>query len=900
MQNGKGKGGGVLIAIRSNIRCEQIQLNNYNDINRLCVKAHLSYANVVIYIGYIPPKDKETAIYLKHIEAIRSIIIEPNDILLVLGDYNLPNINWIWDDDLHSYFPTNQSNEVAECFLNGMFESGLFQTSNIANRYGNVLDYVFISEPNIIDVSKAPATLTAAAEKSINHERIHYPLEWNIELFDNKTSSKKPKPKPIKCVKKADFHKMNEYWYQIDIDTFTSINSIEESTKLFYDKMSECIDLYIPTVTPKAYSNLHPPWFDSTLINLKNKRDKARKRIKTLGSSHEFDALNEEFSTYHNQRVIEYQNEQNRLCKANPKKFWQYVNSQRSTKGYPTHFEYDNKQTSDENESAQLFNEFFATVFTPEDPTFSIEEFIQNHNLNDDPFERISEEEVLSELEMIDPTKGVGLDDLHPLILKSCAKSLSKIICYLFNKSIESGEVPKIWKRLKIIPIHKSGGRSLIKQYRPIAIPPCIAKIQDKIMTKRLNKAIGNQITIHQHGFVKKRNTSTNVLELTQHGFNAFEENSQLDVFFADFSKAFDKVQHSLLIKKLASLGLSKTMLKWQWSFLKDRTQITKIGNGSSNEIPITSGIIQGGHQSPICFSAIINDLPEFVKEAITESFADDTKIFMQIKNTNDAYKLQSAINDFTHWCIENKLEINEDKCYIMTISRKSNTIHFDYSINSNIIKRILEHRDLGIIIDSKLTMIPHIEKQVNKAKGMLALIRRLSNGLFNQNTMRTLYMSLVRSHLDYASVVYNPNYDVHSNKIESIQKQFLLYAMKDEQRTEDFQLRPYSERCGDMKLTSLHRRRINSGIIFIYDLIEKNLISATINEKIKKREQSTYSLRKKEFLDIPITTKSYQYNNPFLVMCRNFNKISNIFIQSQTRTEFINKITKIPDETFE
>lgn len=129
---------------------------------------------------------------------------------------------------------------------------------------------------------------------------------------------------------------------------------------------------------------------------------------------------------------------------------------------------------------------------------------------------------------------------------------------------------------------------------------------------------------------------------------------------------------------------------------------------------------------------------------------------------------------------------MNQGKCYVMTLAWKSKTIKYNYKLNNNTIDRVHEHKDLGIMIDSKLTFIPHIDKQVNKARGMSALIRRLSGGNFSQATLRSLYMSLVRSLLDYGSNVYNPNYAVHSNKIESIKKQFLIYAMPNEQRNDE------------------------------------------------------------------------------------------------------------------
>lgn len=899
MPNEQGRGGGVLIAVRNNTRNEEVNIKSDGDTNFKCVRLKLQNGYIYIYLGYIPPKHNNVEYYQKHLDNIKSIELTQEDQLLVLGDYNIPGIPWFFDDDLGCYFPTHITGNIADCFLNGMMNIGLFQLSNITNKFGNVLDYVYHTEPNIINIVKAPATLTAVAEGSNNDERIHYPLEWEIENIKHNNALTTSND-AIKCYKKANFEQMNTFWNEFDVKKITETHSIDEAGKIFYESMNKCIELYVPTTRLKNYSTHHPPWFNGQLINLKNKRDKARKRISIIGNTDEFDKINEEFVIYNNQRITEYQTEQNQLCKSNPKKFWEYVNSHRKTNGYPDVIYYNETQASNEKEAAQLFNEFFATVFMPENAAFDIDEYTQNYATNDDPIEPITVEEVVNELVSLDVSKGVGLDGVHPILLKNCATTIAKAVCALLNKSIELCEVPKVWKKMKIIPIHKSGKRSSVQQYRPIAIPPVLGKTQDKIMTKRLNGILDGKLSMHQHGFVKKRNTSTNVLELTQHGFKAFESKAQLDVFFADFSKAFDKVQHSILIDKLAKLNVSKKMLKWQWSFLTNRTQITKVGNSLSSELAITSGIIQGGHQSPTCFAAFINDLPEQIVNAIVENFADDTKIYRKVNSIENAIDLQLAIDKFQQWCTHNKLELNESKCHIMTLARKENSIMFDYKLNGASIHRVCEHKDLGIVIDPKLTMIPHMDKQINKAKAMLGLIKRMSAGVFTQDTIRTLYMCLVRSHLDYASVVYNPNIHLYKRQIESVQKQFVMYAMPNEQRDDYHRLRPYTERFNDLKLNGLIRRRTNSGILFIYDLMKGNIESSTLNEMIHLNNVQNYNLRNIDIIKIPAFSANYLYNNPFYVMCRDFNKIGNIYRESDTRAKFKSSIESLPDDYFD
>lgn len=208
---------------------------------------------------------------------------------------------------------------------------------------------------------------------------------------------------------------------------------MEEATQIFYTHMENCIDLHVPTVLLKHGRINHPPWFDKKLINLKNRRDKARKRIKVSGSTTEFDEVHTEFVSYNDQRILEFHTENYILCRKDPKKFWNYVNSKRTSTGYPTNMEYEGKIAENDQQTAQLFNDFFSTVYT-EPENFSFDNFISSTSIESKEIEPITIEETHKALLAIDVSKGVGLDGIHPLLLKECASSLAAPVCELFNK----------------------------------------------------------------------------------------------------------------------------------------------------------------------------------------------------------------------------------------------------------------------------------------------------------------------------------------------------------------------------------------------------------------------------------------------------------------------------------
>lgn len=197
-------GGGVLIAVRASLNCEQVFFRNHDQIECECIKIKSPTSFIYVYVGYIPP-NSDVSVYRDHNEAINSIDLNENDKMLVLGDYNLPGIEWIWDDELGSFLPTNFNYEPANHFLNEMTDSGFFQMCDITNKSGNVLDLVFTTDLCSIALQFAPASLTAAAENSSLNERIHYPMEWELEIEHFTNQAAQPKKGKIKCFKKANF-----------------------------------------------------------------------------------------------------------------------------------------------------------------------------------------------------------------------------------------------------------------------------------------------------------------------------------------------------------------------------------------------------------------------------------------------------------------------------------------------------------------------------------------------------------------------------------------------------------------------------------------------------------------------------------------------------------------------
>ena len=202
--------------------------------------------------------------------------------------------------------------------------------------------------------------------------------------------------------------------------------------------------------------------------------------------------------------------------------------------------------------------------------------------------------EIYSKLSSLDTAKGPGDDGIPPLFLKYRNFSLSRPLFIIFNLSLSLGLFSARWKSSVITPILKSGDRSKVNNYRPVSLLNVLPKIFEQIIVERLTPFYGNFINDNQHGFVGGRSTTTNLAVLNSFISSALDDNSQVDAIYTDFSKTFDRVDHSTIIHKLQSFGLTNRFTNWIASYLSGRTQSVRILSRMSIPLQATSGVPQG------------------------------------------------------------------------------------------------------------------------------------------------------------------------------------------------------------------------------------------------------------------------------------------------------------------
>ena len=266
------------------------------------------------------------------------------------------------------------------------------------------------------------------------------------------------------------------------------------------------------------------------------------------------------------------------------------------------------------------------------------------------PHPTITHDCVLKAGNLLKKSSNPGPDGIPSIILRECASSLAAPLSTIFTTSINTGVFPTQWKKSFVFPIHKKGSKLEISNYRGISSLCATSKLLELIVLDFLTHNRQNYIDDTQHGFVKHRSTTTNLLWYSSFLTRTLQERKQVDAIYTDLSAAFDKLDHQIAVAKLERLGFSGSLLNWLSSYLTGRVMTVKIGDELSQPYNINSGVPQGSHLGPFIFLLYVNDV-NFLLECLKLSYADDFKLFQIISLKSDTLKLQQQIDIFSDWC---------------------------------------------------------------------------------------------------------------------------------------------------------------------------------------------------------------------------------------------------------
>lgn len=319
-----------------------------------------------------------------------------------------------------------------------------------------------------------------------------------------------------------------------------------------------------------------------------------------------------------------------------------------------------------------------------------------------------------------------------------------------------------------------------------------------------------NILCRQQHGFRSKHSCESQLLGLAEDLTSCLEKGKQTDVIVLDFSKAFDKVSHSLLIHKLEHYGITGTVKQWIHNFLSDRRQGVVVEGATSTEVAVDSGVPQGTVLGPCLFLHYINDLPLDLS-CITRLFADDTMCHKVISSPSDSQQLQQDLDKLAAWEDRWLMEFHPRKCQTLHVTRKREPLLLDYSLHGHTLASPSETKYLGVTISEDLSWDAHISDVACKANRTLGFLRR-NLKLGSLKTKDLAYKALVRPILEYASTVWDPHTEENIKELEAVQRRAARWTVNRYRQTSSV-----TNMITDLNWSSLQSRRQKARLISFY-----------------------------------------------------------------------------------
>ncbi|KAG6446943.1 hypothetical protein O3G_MSEX004647 [Manduca sexta] len=645
----------------------------------------------------------------------------PMDKFILMGDFNFGNdVCWTLnvDNENGELIPQIISHQHIREFFDTAQISNLSQFNGERNINGRLLDLVFSND--LVTVSECAYPLAVPVD--LHHKPLI--IQENFVKI-HKLSEKKLQ---TYIYSRGDYEAIKSELDRINWNNLCLVGTLDDAVTKFYNKLYELRDKYIPLKSMKQSS--YPAWYNSALIKILKEKHKYHKKFKIYGNNadyHSFSILRNRAVSIEKTCFNKYMDKIENSIVKDPKKFWSYVKSKRNSNTFPNVMHYGDVLASTGLEISNLFATYFHSTFQkPDSVVLDVNVPLSNVSSSSEITSintiNVCQSRVLKLLKSLDLSKSGGPDFIPPIFIVNCADSIVVPLCILFQRSLSEGLLPNIWKSSFVTPVFKKGNRSDITNYRPISKICLFSKVLERLVHTEVYAALQCSYGDEQHGFLKKRSTTTNLIlshDFISHGM---EKCPQIDVIYTDYSKCFDLIDHKLLLDKLFLAGIHGDLYRWFSSYIDNRTQAVVLYGYTSDWIHVPSGVPQGSILGPLLFTLFISDVKNCFQHSYILLYADDMKVHKKVQNIFDTLYLQEDLNRFELYCIKNKLKLNIDKCFHITFTRRQSIIGSSYKLNNQSIAKVNSIRDLGIIQDSKLLFDQHVDNIVKKLLSLLDL----------------------------------------------------------------------------------------------------------------------------------------------------------------------------------
>ena len=751
---------------------------------------------------------------------------EKNKNVYVAGDFNFDLLKYASHGDTADFCNKMTSNLLVPLIL---------IPTKINTKNDTLIDNIFSNQFNAETVS---------GNLTVNFSDGHLP---SFAIFPKPNQNHLPRKHNlyVRNIRDMDKESFMTDLAATDINAIVIDNDAEKSLDNLLYIINKLLDKYAPLkkMTKKEFKQTRKPWITNGILRSIQRKNKLFSRYIKCKDEQAKTNLHEEYKVLRNRiNTLIYFSKKDYYSKYfnqysdNIKKVWQgikgIINIKTKDQNSPNCIEVDKKLITENKQICNEYNNYFSSVAdnilkknkTPSLTTF--DNYLKKRHNTSFVYEPCTPNEVFLIIAELNSSKGSGPNGIPTEILKMINFFICIPLSKIFNLCITTGHHPEKLKLAHVIPIFKKGCRLMVSNYRPISLLSNINKIFEKIMHKRIYSFLEKFQLLYnlQFGFRTKYSTSHALIHMTETIGAALDSGSVTCGIFVDFQKAFDTVNHEILLKKLDHYGFRGVINDWFRSYLTGRKQKVVINGFESESKILAHGVPQGSVLGPILFLIYINDLHNCIKYCRTYHFADDTNLL----NISKDYKtLQRQVNfdlfSLHKWLTANKISLNEGKTELVFFRKNGPTPLVKIELHGKTISPSKVIKYLGVYIDEFLSGEYHCQelvKKLNRANGMLAKARHY----VSHTDLKNIYHAIFASHLLYASQVWTPKLLSVTDKITTLQKNAMRIMTFSE-------FRAHSEPLfKDLEILKFVDNITLNNCIFVHDYLSGHLPQSYIN----------------------------------------------------------------------